>query len=189
LADWDNLNNLRENAGPENKPSPPRLERKHFETVALASAQFDKYLVRVRSSDQTRAKAQELRRDDFTNEMTVYPNRSEKSKAKRASVTKSLWPALTSENSDSETGTTTSEADSEPVKKRNSRHEERHRKRKDDKSPSHDEKKTKRQDERERGKVKNERKVKDKPFQKNSPKPKQERSVPPTSSDSESVST
>jgi len=51
LADWDNLNNLRENAGPENKPSPPRLERKHFETVALASAQFDKYLVRVRSSD------------------------------------------------------------------------------------------------------------------------------------------
>ncbi len=58
LAEWDHLK--------FNKDAfeTPLLERTHFEKVAEASAHFDYYLKQVRSSDEARAKALEIRADE-----------------------------------------------------------------------------------------------------------------------------
>ncbi|KAF9639964.1 hypothetical protein BFW01_g11770 [Lasiodiplodia theobromae] len=66
LADWDDL----KNSGGDSNARGPRLRRKHFKTVAKASAHFDMYLEKVRRDDVTRAKQDELRRDELTNDLT-----------------------------------------------------------------------------------------------------------------------
>lgn len=64
LADWDHFQMT------DGVPHPdgPLLKRAHFEMVASASAHFDNYLMKVRGTDQSRAKTNELRRDDFDDE-------------------------------------------------------------------------------------------------------------------------
>lgn len=57
LADWDNL----EYQGPKG----PILKSEHFEKVAKASEHFDQYLKKTRLSDQTKAKMEEYRHDEY----------------------------------------------------------------------------------------------------------------------------
>ncbi|KAJ5951315.1 uncharacterized protein N7479_009728 [Penicillium vulpinum] len=60
LAEWESLE---KNA---DHPPPPQLRRKHFEEVTKASMHFESYLTAVRESNAERAKAQMLRRDEWT---------------------------------------------------------------------------------------------------------------------------
>jgi hypothetical protein len=136
LADWDNL---KENApnGDDTKSS-PHLARKHFETVAAASAHFDRYLMEVRSSDQHRAKRQELRRDDLRR--SDSPQKMGKSSKLRKSQTlKASWPewsgsersesdSSSSDSSSSRNSSSSESSSEEKVKKKKSKHKEKKRK-------------------------------------------------------------
>lgn len=133
LADWDNL---KENApnGHDTKFS-PQLTRKHFETVAAASAHFDRYLMEVRNSDQHRAKTQELRRDDLRRSGSP-PKVGKSSKLKKGQLLKAPWPewgrsdrsesdSSSSDSSSSGTSSSSESSSEEEVKKKKSKHREK----------------------------------------------------------------
>ncbi|KAK0621937.1 P-loop containing nucleoside triphosphate hydrolase protein [Bombardia bombarda] len=61
LAEWDHY----QQTGGNPHPDGPLLLTSHFDIVAKASAHFDEYLAKVRGTDKTRAKANEIRRDDI----------------------------------------------------------------------------------------------------------------------------
>jgi len=141
LAEWDSMTG---SAG-QLEHQQPSLEVKHFETVAQASTQFDIYLRQVRREDDTRAKENELRRDDLTLRMLQEPYQTTKSsKSKGGSGAKGKRPPEPSESesissdesiSESESSTTSEELESEvPVetpnkgkKKRGSRSQKERR--------------------------------------------------------------
>jgi hypothetical protein len=132
LADWDNL---KENTADktETKTS-PHLRYKHFDTVAVASAHFEHYLMEVRSSDQQRARTFELRKDDYRESPSDYTKRKAKSlKAKKRQAERGPWPTISApESSDSDSSLSTSEASSDQdVKKRKKKSKNSEKKKKD----------------------------------------------------------
>lgn len=82
LAEWDH-----QQESDVRHPEGPMLKVSHFETVARASAEFDNYLVKVRGTDEFRAKAHETRRDDIAG-----PLEPEKSTSDKARKTATRWP-------------------------------------------------------------------------------------------------
>ncbi|PNP44641.1 hypothetical protein THARTR1_11016 [Trichoderma harzianum] len=60
LADWDHV----ESTGGNLHPDGPLLKVEHFKKVAQASAHFDNYLIKVRKTDEQRAREHDIRRDD-----------------------------------------------------------------------------------------------------------------------------
>ena len=108
LADWDNL---KENP---NSQASPRLKLNHFDTVAAASAHFDRYLTEVRNSDDQRASLGFLRRDDVTKEIADYFMREQTSRAKKTPVLPQ-WPSMSAlfEDNSNHVGTYDSDSDSD----------------------------------------------------------------------------
>lgn len=62
LADWDSLKG---SSGGDSRLFEPQLERRHFETVSMASTHFDRYLSEVWGDDETRARMNEVREDEY----------------------------------------------------------------------------------------------------------------------------
>jgi hypothetical protein len=143
LADWDSMKGLA-NGQVNDSIRCSYLEPRHFETVARASSQFDRYLDMVRREDATRAMADEIRRDDITIGMLQRPkapSSKSKGKAKRSkAVSESEESSETSDQENDEDSTPSSvsgeesgsEINEAPVKSSNKRSTKSH-----DKSKSH----------------------------------------------------
>ena len=98
----------RNNIGAEAN-SVPELKRKHFQVVASASAHFDRYLTQVRQTDTSRARREELRRDDIRSlEAEVSTRREISSRSKKMVVGNKWSERAASEASDEYRDTTTS---------------------------------------------------------------------------------
>jgi len=193
LADWDRIK-------AESK-SRPKLERKHFETVATASAHFDRYLVEVRNTDQSRAKTNEVRRDDLTNDMKGYRSRSLRGKSpitRKPSLPQ--WPAGDGRDDSEESTTDTSgsedeasepesesepEPEPEPVKKKKKGRDEGSKKKKSEGPKARSGKRSRKQEEVERKEVKS--KSKDKSTKSKSSKKSKQETEPSGESESESL--
>ncbi|KAL0261301.1 hypothetical protein SLS55_004998 [Diplodia seriata] len=151
LADWDDIKGSAGDDAAAAASTPgagPQLTRKHFEMVARASAHFDMYLKSVRRDDVTRAKEDELRRDELRNN---FPRpgggggggrRAKSARAKDSYgggksssklVGSSDEAASSSDASSTQTTDVSSStgSDSEPVRKKESRKSERRRKKKE----------------------------------------------------------
>ena len=121
LAEWDHFQQTDGNPRPEG----PLLTRDHFKIVAKASSHFDNYLVHVRGTDQTRAKATESRRDDIGAEEGRLAAKA--SKARAARKKKKVRVASTEASDNSEEG---SEAEGERSAKKASKSRESRKKKK-----------------------------------------------------------
>ncbi|GLA61841.1 hypothetical protein AtubIFM54640_002374 [Aspergillus tubingensis] len=114
LAEWDKIKNN------PNSEACPELKVEHFDTVAKANAHFESYLTQVRTSDDTRAKYNALRRDDLTEKIPDTPSRRKQTTPK-SSKSKMRWPTLSNDEDESEEETETS--DSEKSSQENSESE------------------------------------------------------------------
>lgn len=85
LADWDHV----ENTGGLLHSDGPLLKVEHFKVVAKASVHFDNYLIKVRKTDEQRAKEHDIRRDDIGFDLDKDSTKRGSSKAK-SSKSKSL---------------------------------------------------------------------------------------------------
>ena len=95
LAEWDKIKD-----NPDSEAC-PELKVEHLDTVAKANAHFESYLTQVRTSDDTRAKYNALRRDDLTEKIPDTPSRRKQATPK-LSKKKMRWPTLSNDESDSE---------------------------------------------------------------------------------------
>ncbi|OJI86042.1 hypothetical protein ASPTUDRAFT_38784 [Aspergillus tubingensis CBS 134.48] len=133
LAEWDKIKD-----NPDSEAC-PELKVEHLETVAKANAHFESYLTQVRTSDDTRAKYNALRRDDLTEKIPDTPSRRKQATPK-LSKKKMRWPTLSNDEDESEEETETSdserssqensESDSEPMVVQPSRKSRSHQKKK-----------------------------------------------------------
>ncbi|PWY62168.1 hypothetical protein BO83DRAFT_421836 [Aspergillus eucalypticola CBS 122712] len=133
LAEWDKIKD-----NPDSEAC-PELKFEHLDTVAKANAHFESYLTQVRTSDDTRAKYNALRRDDLTEKIPDTPSRRKQTTPK-SSKKKMRWPILSNdedefeeeiETSDSERSSQeNSESDSEPMVIQPSKKSRSHQKKK-----------------------------------------------------------
>ncbi|KAB2570991.1 Spermatogenesis-associated protein 5-like protein 1 [Lasiodiplodia theobromae] len=116
LADWDSLKG---SSGGDSRLFGPQLERRHFETVSRASTHFDTYLSEVRGDDETRARMNEVREDDY-DLPRGHGRKSKPARGKNAYGGKARHfeysESDTSESSSSEEAESSDGTDSESVK-------------------------------------------------------------------------
>ncbi|GLB12262.1 hypothetical protein AtubIFM57258_009543 [Aspergillus tubingensis] len=104
LAEWDKIKD-----NPDSEAC-PELKVEHLDTVAKANAHFESYLTQVRTSDDTRAKYNALRRDDLTEKIPDTPSRRKQTTPK-SSRKNMRWPTLSDDEDESEEETETSDSE------------------------------------------------------------------------------